>query len=175
MALAKYTVSPLTLYAGYEWIQFAPPSDPQTSFRDDGFLFNQIAGGGTGNSGNGTGITNVAFSAGCGTGTGCSDKILQVFWTGAKYAITNNLDVIGAYYHYNQNQFVSEAGICANSGAHSQCAGTFDAASAVIDWRFLPKWDAYLGIMFSQNNGGLANGYLARNNIDPTAGLRFRF
>ena len=32
---------PLTLYAGYEYIQFANPSDPQTgSFRDDGFLFN---------------------------------------------------------------------------------------------------------------------------------------
>jgi len=30
-------------------------------------------------------------------------------------------------------------------------------------------------VMFSQNNGGLANGYLARNNIDPTAGVRFRF
>ena len=27
----------------------------------------------------------------------------------------------------------------------------------------------------SQNNGGLANGYLQRNNIDPTVGLRFRF
>jgi hypothetical protein len=105
--LAPPSVVRLTLYAGYEWIQFAPPSDSQTSFRDDGFLFNAMAGGGTGNSGNGTGITNVAFSAGCGTGTGCSDKILQVFWTGAKYAITNNLDVIGAYYHYDQNQFVS--------------------------------------------------------------------
>jgi hypothetical protein len=29
--------------------------------------------------------------------------------------------------------------------------------------------------MFSQMNGGLANGYLARNNIDPTVGLRFGF
>jgi len=24
-------------------------------------------------------------------------------------------------------------------------------------------------------NGGLANGFLQRNNIDPTVGLRFRF
>jgi hypothetical protein len=29
--------------------------------------------------------------------------------------------------------------------------------------------------MFSQVNGGLANGFLQRNNIDPTIGLRFRF
>jgi hypothetical protein len=30
MALAKYTVAKLKLYAGYEWMQFAPPSDPFT-------------------------------------------------------------------------------------------------------------------------------------------------
>jgi len=29
--------------------------------------------------------------------------------------------------------------------------------------------------MFSQVNAGLSNGYLARNNFDPTAGVRFRF
>jgi len=29
--------------------------------------------------------------------------------------------------------------------------------------------------MFSQVNGGLANGFLQRNNIDPTVGLLFRF
>jgi hypothetical protein len=32
MALAKYSHGPLNLYGGYEWIQYAPPSDPQTSF-----------------------------------------------------------------------------------------------------------------------------------------------
>jgi hypothetical protein len=31
------------------------------------------------------------------------------------------------------------------------------------------------GIMSTQVNGGLANGYLQRNNIATTAGLRFRF
>jgi hypothetical protein len=29
--------------------------------------------------------------------------------------------------------------------------------------------------MFSKVNGGLANGYIERNNIDPSVGLRFRF
>jgi hypothetical protein len=29
--------------------------------------------------------------------------------------------------------------------------------------------------MYSQVNDGLANGYIQRNNIDPTVGLRFRF
>jgi hypothetical protein len=29
--------------------------------------------------------------------------------------------------------------------------------------------------MFSKVNGGLANGYIERNNIDPSVGLRLRF
>jgi hypothetical protein len=68
------------------------------------------------------------------------------------------------------------AGAAPCSGAnHSQCAGTFNAISGVIDWKFAPKWDVYAGFMFSQVSGGLFNGYLRRNNIDPSAGLRFRF
>lgn len=166
MLLAKYVTGPLKLYAGYEWIQFAPPSDPQTSFTN-------IAGLPMGAAfANDTAINNIAYTATCGTGI-CSDKIMQVFWAGAKYSIRDNLDLIGAYYHYDQNQFTTAS--CANPVAHSQCSGTMDAVSALIDWRFAPKWDTYFGIMFSQLNGGLVNGYLAHNNIDPTVGLRFRF
>jgi predicted porin len=168
----------LTLYAGYEWMQFANPSDPQASFYDDGFRFTDPAGGllhGAAPSANGTAINNNAFNALCGTGTGCSNEIFQTIWTGAKYGITKDLDIIGAYYHYWQNQYVNGVGICANSGAHGQCAGTEDMISAVIDYRFLPKWDVYLGTMFSQVNGGLANGYLSRNNLSTDAGIRFRF
>ena len=58
---------------------------------------------------------------------------------------------------------------------HAQCAGTLNAISGVIDWQFAPKWDLYAGLMFSKVSSGLANGYLERNNIDPTVGLRFRF
>src|ERR1700734_1409307 len=43
--------------------------------------------------GNLTAISNTAYSAGCGTGTGCSDKVMQVMWTGARYAVDRNLDV----------------------------------------------------------------------------------
>ena len=44
---------------------------------------------------------------------------------------------------------------------------------AAVDWRFTPKWDLYSGIMFTRVNGGLAYGFLQRNNIAPTVGLRF--
>ena len=161
MLLARYTNGPLKLYAGYEWIQFAPPSNPQTAFTD-------IAGDALClgcNAINNTNITNTAFAA--------HDRILQVFWAGAKYAVTDKLDVIGAYYHYDQNSF--GAGASCNTAAKSTCSGTFDAVSFVVDWQFAKKFDAYAGFMFSQVNNGLANGYLNRNTIDPTVGLRFRF
>jgi len=45
----------------------------------------------------------------------------------------------------------------------------------MVDWQFAAKFDAYGGLMWSQVDGGLANGFLRRNNIDPTVGVRFRF
>jgi predicted porin len=168
---------PLTLYAGYEWIQYANPSDPQTtSFRDDGFQFNFVNNAGSVLSANGTTIANNAFNGLCGSGTGCSDRIMQSMWTGAKYGITRDLDIIGAYYHYIQNSFVH--GVNCSIGvaaANSRCQGYFDAYSVVLDWRFLPKWDAYIGTMYSAAFGGLANGDISRNNLATTAGVRFRF
>jgi len=174
---------PLTLYFGYEWIQFANPSDPQSSFRDDGFLFTDPSGGtlhGAVASTIGTSINNNAFNALCGTGTGgCSNEIFQVIWTGAKYGITKDLDVIGAYYHYIQNQYTAQltgaAQTCAVTTAHSQCAGWYDTASAALDWRFLPKWDAYIGVTYSAAYGGIANGDISTNNLAVTSGVRFRF
>jgi predicted porin len=169
MALAKYAVDRLKIYFGYEWIQFAPPSDPFTvrgvGFTDNAgdficFECNTATGG--------TNINSLQYS-----GPTFSDKILQVVWFGAKYAITDNLDIIGAYYHYDQNQFTTAS--CLNPPSRAQCAGTMDSASAALDWRFLPKWDTYIGTFFSQMNGGLDNGYLARSNLATTAGLRFRF
>lgn len=168
---------PLTLFAGYEWINFANPSDPQTSsFRDDGFTFNFTNAAGSILSGNGTTIANNAYNAACGSGTGCTNEIFQVMWTGAKYGITRDLDVIGAYYHYIQNTFVNGVNCSPSAAAgNSRCAGWFDTYSLVFDWRFLPKWDAYIGTMYSAAFGGLANGDITRNNLSTTAGVRFRF
>jgi hypothetical protein len=170
----------ITLYAGYEWVQFANPSNPQNAFSDDGFLFadpTALAGGhGSVASANLTSINNNGFNVNCGTGGGCSNEVFQVLWTGAKYGITKDLDVIGAAYHYIQNQYTFNVGnVCLVAAAHSQCAGWMDMASLVFDWRFLPKWDAYIGTFYSAAFGGIANGDIARNNLATTAGVRFRF
>jgi hypothetical protein len=98
-----------------------------------------------------------------------------VFWAGAKYGITRDLDITGAYYEYWQNQFVNGVGICVNPGAHSQCAGTFQVYSAVLDWRFLPKWDTYVGVVYSIAEGGISNGDIQNNNLAGVGGVRFRF
>jgi hypothetical protein len=108
---------------------------------------------------------------------GLADRIMQIAWTGAKYAVTDQVDVIAAYYHYTQNSFFgTAAGAAPCSGSNrSQCAGTFNAISGVVDWKFAPKWDVYVGLMYSEFNGGLANAFIENNNIATTAGLRFRY
>jgi len=166
MLVGKYSKGPVKLFAGYEFIRYAPPSDPFAT----GTGFNAISGdfvcAGCA-AFNNTNINSTAFNAG--------DKLFHVVWTGVKYAITDNLDLIGAYYHYDQPAFGAPVNCAANAAAFANCHGTFDAVSFVADWQFAKKFDAYAGIMFSQVNGGLANGYLNRSTIDPTVGLRFRF
>ena len=168
MVLARYTNGPLKLYAGYEQIRFMAPSDPQTAFTDIAGDF--ICVGCT--AFNNTNIINTAYGV-----NSLADRILQIAWTGVKYAVTNQVDVIAAYYHYTQNSFFgTRAGAAPCSGAeHSQCAGTFNAISGVVDWKFAPKWDVYVGLMYSEFDGGLANGFIERDNLASTAGLRFRY
>jgi predicted porin len=165
MLLGKYSNGPVKLFAGYEYIRYAPPSHPfaaGTGFTDiaGNFVCARCAGI------NNTDINSTAFNAG--------DKTLHVFWTGVKYTIITDLDVIGAYYHYDQPTFGARAN-CAAAVTPATCHGTFDAVSFAIDWQFAKKFDAYAGLMFSQVNGGLASGFLNHNTIDPTVGLRFRF
>jgi predicted porin len=166
MLVGKYSNGPVKLFAGYEFIRYAPPSNrfaPGTGFSDIAGDFVCAACAAI----NGTNINNTAFDAG--------DKLFHVFWTGVKYAVTDNLDVIGAYYHYDQPAFGAPVNCSANAAAFANCHGTFDAVSFAVDWQFAKKFDAYAGLMFSQVNGGLANGFLNRSSIDPTVGLRFRF
>jgi len=63
----------------------APPSDPVNTVTG----FTNIAGLPMGSAfGNMTAVTNVAYSAGCAARTICTDEVMQVVWTGGKYAVT---------------------------------------------------------------------------------------
>ena len=86
--------------------------------------------------------------------------------------------MIAAYYHYQQHSHFGTAtgGVQFCDGKeHSQCAGTLNAVSGVIDWKFAPKWDVYIGSFWTQFNGGLSNSFFVNNNISTTAGLRFKY
>src|SRR5882762_8113775 len=113
MLVGKYSHGPFKLFAGYEFIRYAPPSNPfapLTGFTDIGGDF-VCAGCAAINN---TNINNTAFNAG--------DKLFHVFWTGVKYAITDNLAVIGAYYHYDQPAFGAPVN-CADAAAFAQLTG----------------------------------------------------
>ena len=170
---------PLTLYAGYEHDRLSNPSDPQLgSFLDDGFTFNFVNAHASALSGNGTTIFNNAFNANCGSGGGCTDEIFQFVWTGFKYGITKDVNLLGAYYHEWQDTFVTDVAACnslSTASGNSRCQGAMDAYSLVLDWQFLPKWDWYIGAMYSFAYGGIANGDITRNNLATTSGVRFRF
>jgi len=184
---SKYQVDKWKFFAGYEWIQFANPSDPFTA---NGSGFTDIAGDflcvncqGF----NGTNITSNFYNV---------HKIDQMAWVGARYALTDSLDATVAYYHEWQNDFsggasgnvvgqvlnpngtftAQKAVACSvASTASSKCAGTKDTVSALLDWRFAPKWDTYIGGNYNANTGGDANGYLNRSEWSVVSGLRFRW
>jgi predicted porin len=151
MLLARYGIGPVKLYAGYETIRFVNPTVPLP-------VGSTIIGGYT----LGT-VSNVGFP---------NAKDLQVFWTGAKYAVRSDVDLIGAYYHEQQNSFGAVG--CSNASL-ATCSGQLNAFSLVVDYRFAKRFDAYVGAMYSKVANGLASGFLHSNTIDPTAGLRFQF
>src|SRR5262245_47482489 len=76
------------------------------------------------------------------------------YWTGVKYAVTNQVDVIAAYYHYTQHSnFGTPTGgvMFCDGKEHSQCAGTLNAVSGVVDWKFAPKW-MFTSASFGRNS-----------------------
>jgi predicted porin len=151
MLLGRYEAGPIKLYAGYEDILFANPHFPLSAGTT-------IIGGyslGT--------VNNTAFA---------NKRDLQVFWTGAKYAVTSDLDLMAAYYHEQQNSFSGNG--CSDASLTS-CSGQLDAVSLVVDYRFAKRWDAYAGAMYSRAANGLASGFLRTNTVDPTVGARFQF
>jgi len=156
-AMASYTVPalPLTAYGGYEHITYMNPSIPLTVGFDD--LNGYVLGA----------VNNTAYAK--------ADKILQVYWLGARYAVTPELTAAVAYYGERQNPYATGALLNCDSTESGTCTGNFSAVSFSLVYHLTKRFDAYGGAMWSNVSHGLANGYLETNNIDPTLGLRFSF
>jgi predicted porin len=156
---AKYTFNQFKFFGGYEYINYADPKNPITApYVDGNGYLVSVA-------------NNTAFQY--------HDKILQVFWTGAKYAYDSHLDLSVGYYHEMQNSYGK---VACNTAYNSKivtnastCSGTEDAAGFVAEYHFNKRFEIYAGLMYSVVANGMANGFLYANSVDPTVGARYAF
>jgi predicted porin len=164
--MARYTFpgNAATLSAGYEQIRFSNPSS-------------QVLAGQTILGGYILAAVNTQSGAGA---TFPNTKQLSISWLGLKYSITPKMDLLGALYRYDQNNY-GATGVkgwtpgC-SSNASSNCSGTENFVSFVADYHFTKRFDTFAGAMWNQVQGGLASGFtLATSTVDPTLGFRYSF
>ncbi len=156
---AKYTWSQFKFFGGYERVDYADPKDPIAAPYVDG--------------------NGYAVSVSANNAYQYHDKILQVFWTGLKYAYNDHLVLSGGYYHELQNSygkvgcnFAAPTKAVSNT---STCSGAEDALGMVAEYHFSRRFEIYGGLMYSRVSGGMASGFLYRNSVDPAVGLRYAF
>jgi predicted porin len=154
--MASYDLNPipLKLFGGYEHIAFDNPNNalPAGTVVIGGYVL--------------AFVNNAAYD---------NQKTLEVYWAGLKYTIVPDVDLILAYYGYNQNSYATGKDAGCSTTVSSGCSGTEGAASVVIDYRLTKRFDVYAGSMWSGVQNGLANGYIDRDNIATTLGVRFKF
>lgn len=158
----KYTYNQFIFFGGYEHINYADPKDPIVApyTNSNGYVVSVIS--------------NNAYQY--------HDRILQLFWTGVKYAYDDHLILSAAYYHELQNAYGqygcnTPAGVTVNKVvvSGSTCSGTEDAISGVAEYHFTKRFEVYAGLMYSNVTNGLASGFLYHNTFDPTVGVRYAF
>jgi len=111
-----------------------------------------------------------------------SPKIVQIWWTGVKYAFDYKTDITAAWYHQLQNTFRVPP-TCVPGNMRSSCAGTLNEVSLYADHHFTKRFDVFAGIAYSDVSGGLAIAiphkpgvpYYHNSNAAPTVGGRFTF
>ena len=152
--MARYPLSSVKLFGGYEYIKYVNPATPLSAGFNDigGYLLAYV--------------NNTAYN---------NPKILQVYWTGARYAVTPQLELTAAYYGVHQSAYGSLTQAGCSSNAHSACSGNLETFSFDADYRFNVHFDVYAGAMYSGVHDGLAFGYINTTNINPTIGVRYKF
>jgi predicted porin len=171
--------SKLTLFAGYENIDMANPSSPVAAGSETlgGYVLYSV--------------NNTNYY---------TDRVEWIGWGGAKYEV-GAWTFTGAYYHYDQAAFLtgSATGTCTSKTASnvtssktpvaagssvmkfygdttaSNCAGTLNDASFVVDYRFNKHFDVYAGVNYSDVGGGVASGYAATSQTSFMTGARLKF
>ncbi len=103
MVAAKYTWDPFKIFAGYEHIRQTNPSNPLGVGASDqgGYIM--------------SGVEDDNLD---------SPKIVQIWWTGVKYAIDSKTGITFAWYHQLQNDFRIPSTCSPEAGFRSSCAST---------------------------------------------------
>src|SRR6202522_3050921 len=159
---AKYRWDPFKFYAGYEYIWQNNPKDPLGIGASDqgGYIL--------------SGVEDNNLD---------SEKILQIWWTGVKYAVDPKTDITFAWYEQLQNDFRVPQTCSVAAGFRASCAGALNEGSLYTDHHFTKRLDGFVGLAYSFVSGGLAIAiphgpgvpYIAPSNVAPTIGVRFAF
>jgi predicted porin len=162
MGAAKYTWEHFKYFAGYEYIWQNNPSRPLGVGATDqgGYLM--------------SGVEDNNLD---------SEKLVQIWWTGVKYAYDSKTDITFSWYGQVQNDFRSPPTCSIAAGFRSSCAGTLDEGSLYLDHHFTRRFDGFAGLAYSFVTGGVAIAiphgpgvpYLHNSNFAPTIGGRFSF
>jgi predicted porin len=162
MGAAKYTWDRFKLYAGYEYIWQHNPTYPLGVGASDQGGYQM------------SGVEDNNLD---------SEKLVQVFWTGAKYAFDKKTDITLAWYRQWQNDFRVPPECSPEAGFRASCSGTLNEVSLYADHHFTPRFDAFSGLAYSYVTGGLAIAiphgpgvpYYHNNEFAPLVGARFAF
>jgi predicted porin len=165
MAAAKYASDSFKVFAGYEYIWQNNPANPLGVGASDqgGYIL--------------SGVEDNNLD---------SEKLVNIWWTGAKYTYRKRTDATFAWYQQRQNDFRRPSTCSTNpsiGNMRASCAGTLNEGSIFIDHHFTKRFDSFAGVAYSFVSGGLdiaiPHGpgvpFLSDNNLAPTVGSRFAF
>jgi predicted porin len=162
MGAAKYTGDQFRFFAGYEYIWQNNPKNPLGVGAADqgGYIM--------------SGVEDNNLD---------SEKLVQIWWTGVKYAIDRKTDITVSWYEQRQNDFRYPKTCSPTAAFRSSCAGNLNEGSLFVDHHFTKRFDGFAGFAYSYVNGGLAIAiphgpgvpYNYNNNFAPTIGGRFSF
>ena len=162
MVAGKYTWGQFKFFGGYEHIRQTNPANPLGvgASAEGGYVL--------------SGVEDNNLD---------SPKIVQVLWTGVKYAYDRKTDITLSYYLELQNDFRVPSTCSPAAGFRSSCSGRLNEVSLYTDHHFTKRFDVYAGIAYSDVSGGLAIAiphgpgvrYDFNTNVAPTVGARFAF
>jgi predicted porin len=161
MFAAKYTWDPFKFFLGYEHIQQFNPTNPLGigASAQGGYLL--------------SGVEDNNLD---------SPKLVQIAWTGVKYAYDSKTQITLSAYHQWQSDFRVPAA-CPPSSYRASCSGFLNEFSLYADHHFTKRFDVFAGVAYSKVSGGLAIAiphgpgvpYVYDDNLAPTIGGRFAF